>query len=136
MLDHTDFKIIEELAKNSRIKMKELGEKVHLTGQAASARVAKLEDLGVIEGYTIKINEEKLGNSVHAMINIFMSSPHHQAYLDFLKEQKRSVINNYKTSGESCYILECKFSSNTALDAFLVTLSKYAGYKVSIVINK
>ncbi|MGD6940664.1 Lrp/AsnC family transcriptional regulator [Cytobacillus gottheilii] len=136
MLDHTDFKIIEELAKNSRIKMKELGEKVHLTGQAASARVAKLEDLGVIEGYTIKINEEKLGNSVHAIIHIFMSSPHHQAYLDFVKEQKEFVLNNYKTSGESCYILECKFPSNTSLDEFLITLSKHAGYKVSIVINK
>ncbi|WP_282154586.1 Lrp/AsnC family transcriptional regulator [Cytobacillus gottheilii] len=136
MLDHTDFKIIEELAKNSRIKMKELGEKVHLTGQAASARVAKLEDLGVIEGYTIKVNEEKMGNTVHAIIHIFMRSPHHQAYLDFVKEQKGFVLNNYKTSGESCYILECKFPSNTILDEFLITLSKHAGYKVSIVINK
>ncbi|MER1293384.1 winged helix-turn-helix transcriptional regulator, partial [Bacillus sp. C1(2022)] len=51
MLDHTDKQIIEELSKNSRMTMKELGEKVHLTGQAASARVAKLEDQGVIEGY-------------------------------------------------------------------------------------
>lgn len=34
MLDHTDMQILEELSKNSRITMKELGEKVHLTGQA------------------------------------------------------------------------------------------------------
>lgn len=39
MLDHTDRQIIEELSKNSRMTMKELGEKVHLTGQAASSRV-------------------------------------------------------------------------------------------------
>lgn len=53
MLDHTDMQILEELSQNSRITMKELGEKVHLTGQAAASRVAKLEDNGVIEGYTI-----------------------------------------------------------------------------------
>lgn len=136
MLDNTDLQILEELSKNSRIKMKELGEKVHLTGQAASARVAKLEDLGVIEGYTIKVNEEKLGNAVHAIIHIFMRSPHHQAYLEFVENQKPYVINNYKTSGESCYILECKVPSNKVLDEFLINLSKHAGYKVSIVINK
>lgn len=39
MLDHTDMQILEELSKNSRITMKELGEKVHLTGQAAALRV-------------------------------------------------------------------------------------------------
>lgn len=41
--------------------MKELGEKVHLTGQATSARVLKLEENGIIEGYTIKVNQVKLG---------------------------------------------------------------------------
>jgi Lrp/AsnC family leucine-responsive transcriptional regulator len=30
MLDYTDMQILEELSKNSRITMKELGEKVHL----------------------------------------------------------------------------------------------------------
>ncbi|HBB6783271.1 TPA: Lrp/AsnC family transcriptional regulator, partial [Enterococcus faecium] len=44
MLDQTDINIIEELSKNSRITMKELGEKVHLTGPAVSARVTKLEE--------------------------------------------------------------------------------------------
>jgi Lrp/AsnC family leucine-responsive transcriptional regulator len=48
---------LEELSKNSRITMKELGERVHLLGQATSARVAKLEDSGIIEGYTIKVNQ-------------------------------------------------------------------------------
>lgn len=36
--------------------MKELGEKAHLTGQAAASRLVKLEDNGVIEGYSIKVN--------------------------------------------------------------------------------
>jgi Lrp/AsnC family transcriptional regulator, leucine-responsive regulatory protein len=40
MLDSTDFLILEELSKNSRITMTELGEKVHLTSPATAARVA------------------------------------------------------------------------------------------------
>lgn len=135
MLDHTDMQIIEELSKNSRITMKELGEKVHLTGQAAAFRVAKLEDNGVIEGYTIKVNQDKLGYSIHALINIYTKSTHHQPYLSFIKTQETYVINNYKISGDGCYLLECRFPSNEFLDEFLVSLNQHVNYKLSIIIN-
>ena len=136
MLDNTDMRIIDELSKNSRITMKELGEKVHLTGQAASARVAKLDDIGVIEGYTIKVNQSKIGFFIHAIIQIYTKSTNHQPYLSFLKKQEQYVINSYKISGDSCYLLECKFPSNEILDEFLTVLSNYVSYKLSIVINK
>ncbi|MEM1505571.1 winged helix-turn-helix transcriptional regulator [Domibacillus sp. 8LH] len=136
MLDHTDMRILEELSQNSRITMKELGEKVHLTGQAAASRVSKLEDNGVIEGYTIKVNQVKLGCLIHALITIYTNSPYHQPYLSFIKTQDNYVINNYKISGDGCYLLECKFPSNEILDQFSVDLNKHANYKLSIVINK
>ena len=136
MLDHTDLNILEELAKNSRITMKELGENVHLTGQAASARVAKLEENGIIEGYTIKVNQVKLGCFIHAFINIYTKNTYHQPYLSFIKTQEKNIITNYKISGDGCYLLECKFPSNERLDQFLVDLNKHANYKLSIVFNK
>lgn len=104
MLDQTDMRILAELSKNSRITMKELGEKVHLTGQAAASRVAKLEDNGVLEGYTIKVNQAKLGCFMHAFITISMNSPYHQPYFSFIKKQEKYVLNNYKISGDGCYL--------------------------------
>ncbi|MEF7557842.1 Lrp/AsnC family transcriptional regulator [Bacillus thuringiensis] len=136
MLDHTDVQILEELSKNSRITMKELGEKVHLTGQATASRVTKLEDNGVIEGYSIKVNQGKLGCFMHAFINIYIKDTHHQPYLSFIKTQEIHVINNYKISGDGCYLLECRFPSNESLDQFLMGLNKHANYKLSIVIKK
>jgi Lrp/AsnC family transcriptional regulator, leucine-responsive regulatory protein len=136
MLDHTDMRILDELSKNSRITMKELGEKVHLTGPATSARVAKLEDSGVIEGYTIKVNRVKLGCFIHAFITIITESIFHQPYLSFIKTQEKYLINNYKISGDGCYILECRFPSNELMNQFLEELNEHANYKLSIVINK
>lgn len=135
MLDRTDILILDELSKNSRITMKELGEKIHLTGPATSARVAKLEDSGVIEGYTIKINQVKMGYFIHAIIHIYLKDSNHQTYLSFIKKQDQYVINNYKISGESCYLLECKFPTNEILDQFLTDMSEDVSYKLSIVIN-
>jgi len=136
MLDATDKRILEELSKNGRITMKELGAKVHLTGQAASTRVLKLEEEGIIEGYTIKINDRKTGYPVHAYINIYTKSLHHDPYLTFLDKFPHYVIHNYKISGEGCYLLECKFPSHDELDDFITQLTEYVNYKLSIVINK
>ncbi|MBN9653364.1 Lrp/AsnC family transcriptional regulator [Halobacillus sp. GSS1] len=135
MLDRTDFLILDELSKNSRMTMKDLGEKVHLTGPAASARVLKLEESGVIEGYTIKMNQAKMGYPVHAIIHIYTENPNHQPYLSYVKKQDRYVVNNYKVSGESCYLLECRFPSNEALDKFLTAISNLVSYKLSLVIK-
>jgi Lrp/AsnC family leucine-responsive transcriptional regulator len=135
-MDQTDKRIIEELCSNSRITMKELGERVHLTGPAAAARVEKLKDKGVIEGYSIKVNQAKLGCYTYAFINIYIEGTHHQSYLSFIQTKEGYVINNYKISGDGCYLLECRFPSNEALNQFLLELNKYANYKLSIVISK
>lgn len=135
MLDDTDKKILRELSKNGRMSMKELGRKVHLTGQATSSRVIKLEENGVIEGYTIKLNKQKSGYPVHTFINIYTKDVQHQPFLSFIKTQHEYIINNFKISGEGCYLLECKFSSNEVLNQFLTQLNQHANYKLSIVIN-
>lgn len=134
-MDQTDELILAELSKNSRITMKELGGKVHLTGQAAASRVAKLEDAGVIEGYSIKVNSSKLGYKIHAFITIFTNSHHHQPLFSFLEAQERFILYNYKIIGDGCYLLECRFPSKEHVDEFLNGLSEHANYKISMVIK-
>lgn len=136
MLDDTDRSILKQLMKNGRITMKELGEKVHLTGQAASSRVLKLEQEGVIKGYTVKTDMNKTGFAVHCFITVYTKELNHQPYLTFINSRQDFVINNYKISGDGCYILECKFPTNQELDQFLTSLSNCVNYKVSIVISR
>ncbi|MFK2825154.1 Lrp/AsnC family transcriptional regulator [Bacillus sp. B190/17] len=136
MLDETDKKIIEELSNNSRITMKELGERVHLTGPAAAARVAKLEDNGVIEGYSIKVNQAKLGCYTYAFLNIYIEGTNHQPCLSFIQTKEGYILNTYRISGEGCYLLECRFPGHKELNQFLLELNKYANYKLSIMIDK
>ncbi|MBP3951097.1 Lrp/AsnC ligand binding domain-containing protein [Bacillus sp. YZJH907-2] len=73
---------------------------------------------------------------MYAFITIITQSANHQPYLSFIKTQERYIINNYKISGDGCYILESRFPSNEELDQFLLDLNRYANYKLSIVINK
>lgn len=136
MLDETDLKILSELTENGRMTMRELGKLVHLTAPATAARVEKMEESGVIEGYTIKTNNVKLDYNVHALITVMMDTADHGWYFSFLESADEYVMNNYKISGEGCYMLECRFPSHDVTDEFLKTLSEYANYKLSIVIKK
>lgn len=133
-MDQTDCNIIQILGENSRITMKELGEKVHLTGQAVAARMAKLEEEGIVEGYTIQLNEGKRGYPVHAFLTIYMEKISHSPYLDFVRENEHIIRNHYKISGEGCYLMECRFRSNEHLNSFLESLNRYANYKLTLVI--
>ena len=135
MIDEIDKKIIEELSKNSRMTIKELGGKVHLSSPAATSRIMKLLDNGIITRCSIEVDYVKLGFAVHGFINIYINNMDHQPYLAFIKSQDNYVINNYKISGDGCYLLEGKFPSNEVLDQFLQDLNNFANYKLSIVIS-
>ncbi|PTJ85006.1 transcriptional regulator, partial [Staphylococcus succinus] len=64
-MDELDKAIVSELKINSKISMNDLGKKINLTGQATNNRVKKLEDAGIITGYTIDLNQEALDCKVH-----------------------------------------------------------------------
>ncbi len=135
-MDDTDKRILEELSKDGRISMKQLGEKVHLSGQAAANRVARLQEEQVIEGYTITLNYTKAGQALHTFITILTLSYDHQPLFSFLEKKSPYILKRFKISGEGCYLLECRFPSNDVLDSFLGELSHLANYRLNIVVGE
>ena len=55
-LDPIDLKIIALLKQDSRLTNKEIGQRVHRTGQAVGARIAQLMDAGVIKTTPLPCN--------------------------------------------------------------------------------
>lgn len=52
-MDAIDAAILDALTANARESFRDLGERVGLSANAAAARVRRLEDAGVIDGYTV-----------------------------------------------------------------------------------
>lgn len=71
-LDAIDRQILSELIQNSRISASDLAKVVQLTRQSVSERMERLRAEGIIVGYTLAIDPEKLGLSVRAYIAITM----------------------------------------------------------------
>ncbi|GLI08224.1 HTH-type transcriptional regulator LrpB [Paenibacillus tyrfis] len=134
-LDQTDIEIIRLLRQNARIQWKEIGENVFLSGQAVGNRIKRLEDLGIIQAYTVQVNEEKMGRSVLAFITVFMKSTNHSGFESFLQEQE-AVIEAYRVSGEGCYTVKAAVSDPAALNVLLDAILQYGNYKVNLAIGK
>lgn len=114
MLDQTDFEILSLLKKNSRIQWREIGDLVHLTGQAVANRIHKMEDIGVIQSYTIKLDQSKIGKTLIAFITIFMKTTDHLSFQNFIKE-KSEILEGNRISGEGCYLLKAVISNEEEL---------------------
>lgn len=135
MFDETDLEIIKILQQNSRIRYQEIGELVHLTGQAVKNRIVRLEKLGVIEGYTIKTNLSKLGQEITAFITIYMKTNNHAAFHKYIRDSIL-ISEAHRTSGEGCYMLKVSVSSHRQLEELLDGMLQFGNYKVNMSISR
>lgn len=135
MIDETDLKIIQILMENSRIQWKEIGSIIHMTGQGVAARIHRLEELGIIEKYTLKLNDEKLGKILTGFIIVYMKNTKHKEFREFLTASEL-VVEAYKISGDGCYFIKVKAEGNDDLNQFLDGLIKFANYKLLLSVDK
>ncbi|WP_442792615.1 Lrp/AsnC family transcriptional regulator [Paenibacillus sp. FSL R7-277] len=132
LIDNTDYHILQLLIGDSTLSHKDIGAMVHLTGQAVGARVRRLRELGIIEGYTIRYNPLRMGQNIHAFITVFLSSnKDHPPFQAFAKTHE-SVTELYRISGEGCYWMRVRTVDQDALTAFLDELLKYGNYRINL----
>jgi Lrp/AsnC family leucine-responsive transcriptional regulator len=134
LFDSTDMAIIDLLRVNSRMQWREIGEQVHLTGQAVANRIPRMEELGLIEGYTIDLDHSKLGKSITAFVTVFMKTTDHPGFQGFIGENG-TIIEADRISGDGCYLLKVRVASHEELTEVLNELLKFGNYKVNLSIG-
>ncbi|NYE04382.1 Lrp/AsnC family leucine-responsive transcriptional regulator [Bacillus niacini] len=134
-LDNIDFQIIRILSENSRIQWKDLGEQIHMTGQAVGNRIKKLEDSGVIKAYSLIVDEMKVGLFFTAFVIIYMKTANHDSFIRFLND-RYEVVEAHRVSGEACYHLKIKVDSQETLNLFLNKILDYGNYTLYLSIKE
>lgn len=135
MLDQTDIQILNLLIDNSRMQWQEIGNEVHLTGQAVKNRISKMEKAGVIEGYTVNINSSIIGKDVTAFITVFMKTTDHVSFKKHINNN-RIVTEAHRISGDGCYMLKLAASTQSEIVDFIDGILKFGNYRLNISIEK
>ncbi|RTQ50273.1 winged helix-turn-helix transcriptional regulator [Hymenobacter gummosus] len=71
-LDDTDRKILSLLLDDAKMPYTEIARRVHVSGGTVHVRMARLEELGIVKGATLKIDYAKLGYGVNAFLGIYL----------------------------------------------------------------
>lgn len=106
-MDNFDHKILYALQQNARASLQEISEQVGLSNSPCWARIKRLEEQGVIEGYTVRINAQALGLHDTVLIQVTLDS-HSDNTLEKFGEtlaQIPEVIEAYLVSGDYDYLL-------------------------------
>ena len=120
-LDKTDRKILEILQVAAKSNVKEVAAQVGLTITPTYERIKKLEQAGIIKGYTIDIDHHKLGKSIEVFCQVSLSSHAKTIIEEFEREVARldEVLDCYHLTGGSDYMLRVLMKDMEAYRQFL-----------------
>jgi DNA-binding Lrp family transcriptional regulator len=107
-LDQFDIKLLAALEADGRLTNSELAEKVGLSASQCSRRRIRLEEAGIIEGYSARLNARRLGIGLLALIQVSMS-PHSKEnakkFSDFVNAVEE-IQEAYALTGDADYLLK------------------------------
>ena len=130
-LDATDWRILRELQKDARLSFNELGRRVALSAPAAAERVRKLEDRGVITGYSAQIDPAQVGLPMLVFVQL-RCDPEKCLLRTSNADAFPEVLEFHKLSGSVCSLLKVAVSSMQHLEALLERLSQHGNVTVNI----
>lgn len=116
-MDRFNTAILTTLQDDGRITWSQLAKRVSLSASAVQRRVESLQDRGVIENFTVNLNESALGHSVKAFVTVNIERQNTQLAEEFRRRvlEHPQVQACHMISGSIDFILEIVASD---LDAF------------------
>lgn len=120
-MDSIDLRILKELRKDGRLSNQELADRVSLSASPCLRRVRKLEESGVIKGFTALIDHRTYGLSINAFISVRLEKHTDGLVSDFEKgiQELDEVIACYLISGSRDYLLQIVAKDLDSYEQFL-----------------
>ncbi|WP_375594859.1 Lrp/AsnC family transcriptional regulator [Algihabitans albus] len=131
-MDEIDASILSALIDNARISIAELSRQVGLSSPSVSERIKRLEESGVIGGYTVKVNPEALGLPLSAWLRIRPIPGQLQKVAEILRGLPE-IVESDRITGEDCFIARANVRSVEDLEALIDEIIPYAMTNTSII---
>ncbi len=126
-LDEIDVTIIDILQKNGRTRRNDLAQAVDLSIPSVSERLKKLEENGIITGYTAYVDPKKVGKDITAFINVTVdSSKHYGSFIDHAKATDE-VLEIHSVTGTGTHLIKIRTENTSSLEKLLSKIQAWSG---------
>src|SRR5579872_4890524 len=118
MIDQIDQMILEALQREARMSQKELAALVGLSSPSVAERVKRLEERGVIRGFTVDIDPKALGYTLQAIVRI-KPLPGKLHIVQQLLDSIPEFTECDRVTGDDCFVARLQVRSIEQLDQIL-----------------
>jgi Lrp/AsnC family transcriptional regulator for asnA, asnC and gidA len=122
-LDDIDRNILRILQEDARKSYREIQDQLGISIGTIHNRISKLKKNQIIEGYTLKLNNIKLGYKLTFLIRIQIDGKHTSEILEEVTK-KPEVCSVFHTTGEQSAALICRFKESEEVHRFIRDLNE------------
>jgi DNA-binding Lrp family transcriptional regulator len=115
-MDDIDRKIVALLRENARRSFKDIGGYVHLTAPAVKRRVDRLEEEGVLLGYTAIVDPQAFGWHAEAFVDLYCEGYMPGAAVKRAVEKEPGVVSAHTVAGEASAMLHVRANDTKDLE--------------------
>ena len=133
-VDDVDWRLLLELQQNARTSFSELGRRVGLTPPAVAERVRRLEEAGVIKGYRVDLDVQRLGYTVTAVIRLQIPEGGCARFARIAPEF-HEIHECYRITGSNSYVLKVVLPSIQHLESLIDRLATHGTTITSVVLS-
>lgn len=107
-IDEKDLMILRLLQQNSKITVREIATKIHLSTTPVHERIKRMEDTGVISQYTTLVDYTKVKKGLMVICYVSLKEHNKKSGTKFIKtiHELREVTECYNISGEFDFMLK------------------------------
>jgi Lrp/AsnC family leucine-responsive transcriptional regulator len=131
-LDDVDVRLLETLQRDGRMGWAALGRTVGLSASATAERVRRLEESGVITGYTCEVDPEKLGLPITALVRLRYPNANYRPFHQLLGTTPE-IVEAHHVTGEDCFVLTVRARSMRHLEEVTGRIGGLGGVTTSVV---
>jgi len=125
--DAIDLQILDLLQDNCKQPLASIGQKVGLTASSVMERIHKLEQAGVITGYSARVDPRRLGREVTAFIGVQISHPRAIAAFEREIAHLDDVLDCHHVTGGHTLMLKIKTESTETLERLIDRMRSVEG---------
>ena len=133
-LDAKDREILALLETDARRSSSEIARLTSLSAPTVAERIARLRDIGVIRGFTVKIDPAKIGLPIAAVIEFKPRTNDHDQAVAMVSAYP-GVRDCYKVTGQMLLVLIVRVLDNDSLNRMLEELSHHGETRTSIILT-
>jgi Lrp/AsnC family leucine-responsive transcriptional regulator len=120
-LDKFDLAILAALQRDARMSLQDISREVGLTSSPCWTRIKRMEEAGVIEGYSVRVNAAKVGLADTVIVQVTLDSHSDAALFEFGRalEAIPEVMEAFLVSGDYDYYVRIAVSDTRDYERLL-----------------